>query len=46
MDGISLNKVDKMAGLSFDNGLRLHFDSILLFENKSYPLLIFCLFLP
>jgi len=37
MDGISLNKVDKMAGLSFENGLRLHFDSILLFENKSYP---------
>lgn len=37
MDGINLNKVDKMAGLSFENGLRLHFDSILLFENKSYP---------
>jgi AbiV family abortive infection protein len=37
MDGISLNKVDKMAGLSFENGLRLHFDSILLFENKCYP---------
>ena len=37
MDGISLSKVDKMAGLSFENGLRLHFDSILLFENKSYP---------
>jgi AbiV family abortive infection protein len=37
MDVISLNKVDKMAGLSFENGLRLHFDSILLFENKSYP---------
>lgn len=36
MDGINLNKVDKMAGLSFENGLRLHFDSILLFENKSY----------
>jgi AbiV family abortive infection protein len=37
MNGINLNKVDKMAGLSFENGLRLHFDSILLFENKSYP---------
>ncbi len=37
MDGISLNKVNKMAGLSFENGLRLHFDSILLFENKAYP---------
>jgi len=37
MDRINLNKVDKMAGLSFENGLRLHFDSILLFKNKSYP---------
>jgi AbiV family abortive infection protein len=37
MEEISLNKLDKMAGLSFENGLRLHFDSILLFENKSYP---------
>lgn len=37
MDGISLYKVDRMAGLSFENGLRLHFDSILLFANKSYP---------
>ena len=37
MDGISLYKVDKMAGLSFENGLTLHFDSILLFKNKSYP---------
>ena len=37
MDGISLNKVDKMAGLSFENGLRLRFDSILLFGNKAYP---------
>ena len=37
MGGIDLNKVDKMAGLSFENGLRLHFDSILLFKNQSYP---------
>jgi len=37
VDGINLNKVDKMAGLSFENGVRLHFDSILLFENKCYP---------
>ena len=37
MEEISLNKLDKMAGLSFENGLRLHFDSILLFESKSYP---------
>jgi AbiV family abortive infection protein len=35
--GINLNKVDKMAGLSFGNGLRLHFDAILLFNNKSFP---------
>jgi AbiV family abortive infection protein len=37
MGGINLNKVDKMAGLSFENGLRLHFDSIILFKNQSYP---------
>lgn len=37
IDGINLKKVNKMAGLSFENGLRLHFDSILLFQNKSYP---------
>ncbi len=35
--GINLKKVDKMAGLAFKNGLRLHFDSILLFKNKSFP---------
>ncbi|MGH2574257.1 MAG: AbiV family abortive infection protein [Ignavibacteria bacterium] len=35
--GINLNKVDKMAGFSFRNGLRLHFDSIKLFKSKSYP---------
>jgi len=34
---INLNKVDKMAGLSLENALRLHFDSILLFKNQSYP---------
>ena len=37
MGGISLVKIDKMSGLSFENGLRLHFDSILLFRNQSYP---------
>jgi len=37
IEGINLKKVDKMAGLSFENGLRLHFDSILLFKNKCYP---------
>jgi len=34
---INLRKLAKMEGLSFKNALRLHFDSILLFENKSYP---------
>jgi len=35
--GINLNKVDRLAGLSFENGLRLHFDSIHLYKNKSFP---------
>lgn len=35
--GINLNKIDKMAGLALKNGLCLHFDSILLFKNKSFP---------
>ena len=35
--GINLRKIDKMAGLSFENGLRLHFDSIVLFNSKSFP---------
>ena len=35
--GINLNKIDKMAGLSFENALRLHFDSIILFQNESFP---------
>lgn len=35
--GINLNKIDKMAGLSFENALRLHLDSILLFQNESFP---------
>lgn len=34
---INLSKVEKMAGIAFKNGLRLHFDSILLFNNKSFP---------
>lgn len=36
-NGINLRKIDKMAGLSFENGLRLHFDSIVLFNSKSSP---------
>lgn len=34
---LSAYKFKKLATESFRNGLRLHFDSILLFENKSYP---------
>jgi len=34
---IGLDNLSKMAILSFKNGLRLHFDSFILFENKSFP---------
>jgi AbiV family abortive infection protein len=34
---ISTYKLRKLATESFKNGLRLHFDSILLFENESFP---------
>jgi AbiV family abortive infection protein len=34
---ISIQKLQKIATLSLKNSLRLHFDSILLFENESYP---------
>jgi AbiV family abortive infection protein len=34
---LSTYKFKRLATESFKNGLRLHFDSILLFENKSYP---------
>lgn len=34
---LSTYKFRKLATESFKNGLRLHFDSILLFENESYP---------
>lgn len=34
---ISYYKLKKIASLSLKNALRLHFDSILLFKNKSYP---------
>jgi len=33
---VKLDKIDKMAGLTFQNVCRLHFDSILLFNNESY----------
>ncbi len=35
--GVNLNKIDKMGALAFKNCLRLHFDSIVLFNSKSYP---------
>lgn len=33
---VNLDKIDRMAGLTFKNSIRLHFDSILLFNNASY----------
>jgi AbiV family abortive infection protein len=36
-DGVSKYKLDRIATESLRNSLRLHFDSILLFNNKSYP---------
>jgi len=35
--GVSKYKLSRIAGESIKNSLRLHFDSILLFENGSYP---------
>jgi len=34
---INIDKFDKLAGIAFKNCLRLHFDSITLFNNLSYP---------
>lgn len=34
---LSLYKFRKIATESYKNGLRLHFDSILLYKNKSFP---------
>jgi len=34
---LSLYKFKKIATESYKNGLRLHFDSILLYKNKSFP---------
>jgi AbiV family abortive infection protein len=36
-EGISKYKLDRIATESLRNSLRLHFDSILLFKNESYP---------
>lgn len=35
--GVNLRKMCKVIGCAFENALRLHFDSILLFDNESYP---------
>ncbi|MCH2449838.1 MAG: AbiV family abortive infection protein [Gracilimonas sp.] len=34
---VPLDQLSEVAVLAFDNGLRLHFDSILLYENGSLP---------
>jgi AbiV family abortive infection protein len=34
---VNLKKLEKMEEMSFKNALRLHFDSTLLFKEKSYP---------
>lgn len=36
-EGVSKYKLKKIASESLRNTIRLHFDAILLFENKSYP---------
>lgn len=36
-DGISKYKLNKIATESLRNTIRLHFDSVLLYENSSYP---------
>lgn len=35
--GVKLDKIEKMAGMSFQNSIRLHCDSIILYNNCSYP---------
>jgi AbiV family abortive infection protein len=34
---VNLRKIERMACLALKNGLRLHFDSILLFKNNCFP---------
>lgn len=34
---VNLRKIERMACLALKNGLRLHFDSILLFRNNCFP---------
>ena len=35
--GVNLYKIDRMACLAFQNAMRLHKDSVLLFKNRRYP---------
>lgn len=35
--GVNLKKLEKMEELTFKNALRLHFDSITMYKNRSYP---------
>ena len=34
---VNLKKLERLEAITFKNALRLHFDSILLYKNKSYP---------
>jgi len=36
-NSVNLRKIERMACLALKNGLRLHFDSILLFRNSCFP---------
>ena len=36
-NSVNLRKIERMACLALKNGLRLHFDSILLFRNNCFP---------
>ena len=37
MDAVYLDKIDKMSFITYQNCLRLHLDSIVMFKNKSFP---------
>lgn len=37
MESVNLDKIDKMVLLVFKNSLRLHLDSIVLYNNRAYP---------
>jgi AbiV family abortive infection protein len=41
MNKLNLRKLQHIAGLALQNGIRLHFDSIVLLKNKSYPSALF-----